>query len=58
MPGLRLLRVGLIPLVCHLFFPVGCLCDLVDTVFDDGQGLSHLIILHVLFIVKLIGELE
>ena len=56
--SLCLFRIGLIPFIRHLFFPVRCLRDLVDTVFDDGEGLSHLIILHVLFIVKLVGELE
>ena len=56
--SLCLLGIGLIPFICHLFFPVRRLCDLIDTVFDDGEGLSHLIILHVLFIVKLVRELE
>ena len=59
-PCLPLCRslLHLISRVSDLFFPVRLSGNLIDAVFDDSQGLPHLIILHVLLIVKFVGEFE
>ena len=53
-----LLLVGLVPLLGHLLLPVRLLSELIDTVLDDGECLAHLVILHVLLIVKLVSKLK
>ena len=57
---LRLLLsvVGLVPLVSHVLLPVLGFGHLSDSVLDDSEGLSNLIIVHIFFIVKFIGEFE
>ena len=48
----------LISCVSDLLFPVWFFGNLINAVFDNSQGLSHLIILHVLLIVEFVGEFE
>ena len=48
----------LVPLISDILFPVLILFDLVDSVLDDSEGLSDLVVLHVLFIVKVVGKLN
>ena len=55
---LFLLLICIVPLLCYLFLPVGSLGDLIDPVLDDGQSLTHLVIFHILLVVKLVGKFE
>lgn len=50
--------VLLVPLLRHLLLPVVVLLDLIDSILDDGQSLSDLIVLHVLFVVQVVCELN
>lgn len=52
------LVVCLVPIVSHLFLPVWVSSDLSDAVLNDCESLSHLVILHVLLVVKFVGEFE
>jgi hypothetical protein len=45
------LSCSLVPLFCHLFFPIRLLLDFLDTVFDNSQRLSNFKVLHVGFVV-------
>ena len=58
MPFGLLGSVCLVPFFGDLFFPVGGLCDLVDAVLDDREGLSDLVVLHVLLVVELVCKFE
>jgi hypothetical protein len=50
--------ISLVPLISHLFLPVGLLLDLGHTLFDQSQRLSHFEVLHVLLVVQLVGKLQ
>ena len=50
--------VRLVPFFGDLFLPVGGLGDLIDAVLDDRQGLSDLVILHILLVVELVCKFE
>lgn len=50
--------VSFIPLIGDLLLPVRLISKLVDSVLDDGEGLSDFIILHVLLVVEFICELK
>lgn len=55
---LRLLASRLVPFLGHVVLPVDVLLDLVDAVLNNSERLSHLKVIHVLFIIELISELE
>lgn len=38
--------------------PANLVGDLGDSVLNDGKRLAHLIVLHILFVVQLVSELE
>lgn len=55
---LLLSDIGLVPLLCHFLFPVGFLLDLLDTVLDDCERLSHFKVFHVFLVVKFVREFK
>jgi hypothetical protein len=53
-----LLFVGLVPLSGDIFLPVRVLGNLIDTVLDNSESLSDLVVLHIFFVVQLVGEFK
>jgi hypothetical protein len=53
-----LLFLGLVPLLYEFVLPAHLVGDFVDPILDNCKSLAHLIILHVLLIIQLVGELK
>ena len=44
----------LVPLLCDIFLPVVVLLNFLDSILNDCQCLPYLVVLHVLFIIKIV----
>lgn len=53
-----LLLLSGIPLVNKLLFPALLVRNFSDPIFDNRQSLPNLVVLHVLFVVKLVSKLK